>query len=458
MASVPGSMFGRLVGMTRGDGLRAQLLRGGVGSVAVKIVATGLSFAVAVVLARLLGPEGYGIYAYAFALVSILAIPAQFGLPNLVIRETAKAQAREDWGLMRGLWRWATGMAGAISIALALIAGIAAWIFADHFDEAQLATFAWGLLLIPLIALGNLRGAALRGLRKVVAGQLPESVLRPGLLVLAVLAAAWFWGAEALGPAHAMALHAVAAAAAFAVGAWMLMQARPSETRAAATAPVYQARTWAAAAVPLALLMGMQMINQHTDILMLGLFRPAEEVGIYRVVVQGGLLVVFGLQAVNMVVAPQFARLHSLGDKVSLQRVATLSARAALAIALPVALAFVLFGEQILGWVFGPAFAPGDIALAIIAVGQLVNAGVGSVGYLLNMTGHERDTARGVAIAASCNVILNLILIPPLGMNGAAIATALTFLIWNAILWKDAARRLGIDSSGLSLVSGGYRL
>ena len=444
MASVPGSKFGRVRGMMQGDGLRAQLLRGGIGSVAVKIAATGLSFAVAVVLARMLGPEGYGVYAYAFALVSLLAIPAQFGLPSLVIRETAKAQANEDWALMRGLWRWATGMAGAISIALALAAGGIAWIFADRFTEAQFATFAWGLILIPLIALGNLRGAALRGLRRVVAGQLPESVLRPGLLVLLVLGAVWLWGGEALTPSGAMALHTAAAGAAFLIGAVMLQRARPVAVKAR-PAPAYNSRAWMAAALPLALLMGMQMINQHTDILMLGLFRPADEVGIYRVVVQGGTLVVFGLQAVNMVVAPQFARLHSLGDKASLQRVATLSARAGLAIALPVALAFILFGEAILGWIFGPAFAAGAIALAIIAVGQLVNAGFGSVGYLLNMTGHERDTALGVAIAAGCNIILNLILIPPLGMNGAALATALTLVIWNGLLWRDAWRRLGFS-------------
>lgn len=453
MASVPGSMFGRIVGMTRGEGLRAQLLRGGIGSIAVKIASTGLVFAVAVVLARVLGPEGYGIYAYAFALVSVLAIPAQFGLPNLVIRETAKAEANGEWGLMRGLWRWATGVTGAISLALALVAGGLAWVFADRFGEMQLATFAWGLLLVPLMALGAVYGGALRGLRKVVTGQLPQFVLRHGFLVAFVLGAAFLWSGAELTPAGAMALHAVAAAAAFAIGAWMLARSRPGEMRAAsAPRTVYRPLAWMAAALPLALVAGMMMINQHTDILMLGLFRSAEDVGVYRVVVQSGMLVVFGLQAADMVVAPQFARLHSLNDTASLQRVATISARVALAIALPVALAFIFFGDAVLGWVFGPAFAVGHTALAIIVIGQFVNASFGSAGYLLNMTGHERDTARGVAIAAGCNIGLNLILIPPLGMNGAAMATALTFVIWNALLWRDAKRRLQVDSNAFSAI------
>lgn len=433
----------------QGQGLRAQLLRGGMGSVAVKVVATGLSFAVAVILARVLGPEGYGVYAFAFALISLLAIPSQFGLPNLVIRETAKAHANDDWGLMRGIWRWANGVAGTISVTLALIAGAIAWIFAGRFNDVQLVTFAWGLALIPLIALGALSGAALRGLRKVVAGQMPEFVLRPLFLILLVLAAALLWPDGELTAATTMAFHALAAALAFSLGAWMLTRARP-EPLMAAPEPVYRSRAWAASALPLALLAGMQMVNQHADILMLGLFRNAEEVGVYRVVVQGGTLVVFGLQAVGMVVAPQFARLHSIGDTAGLQRVATLSARTAAFIALPVTLVFLVLGGAILGWIFGPAFAAGRVALAIIALGQLVNAAVGPVGILLNMTGHERITARGVGIATGCNVILNLILIPPLGMNGAALATALTLLIWNWLLWQHAKTQLNVLSDPLA--------
>jgi len=450
MSSHPSTLLGRFRGISRGDGLRAQLLRGGMGSIAIKILATGLSFLVAVVLARLLGPEGYGIYAYTFALISLLAIPAQFGLPNLVVRETAKAHANEDWGLMSGIWRWANTAAGILSLAFALVAGVLAWAFSDRFTEVQVATFVWALLLLPLIVLGNLHGAALRGLRRVVAGQLPEFVLRRGFFILFVLAVVLLWAPNELTAANAMALNASAAAVSFGIGAWLLHRVRPPETRAA-TQPVYQTHAWFRAVLPLALLSGMQMINQHTDILMLGMFRTAEDVGIYRVVVQGGVLVVFGLQAVNLVVAPHFARLHSLGDKVTLQRLATLSARASLAIALPAVLAFVFYGEAILHWVFGSAFAAGHTALAIIALGQLVNAGIGPVGFLLNMTGHERDTARGVAIAAGCNVILNLILIPPLGMNGAALATALTLCIWNGLLWRDARRRLGILCHGFGI-------
>ena len=425
-------------------GLRTELSRGALGSVMLKFIGMSLGLLLAVILARTLGPASYGIYAYVFALISLLAIPAQLGLPSLVLRETAKAHATEQWSMMRGLWRWATLAVGLISVLLALLVLLIGSFMFERFTSVQLATFAFGLMLIPLIAMGNLRGAALRGLRRVVLGQLPELVLRPGILILLLIVAMYLTPTR-LSPSNAMGLHAVAAALSFAIGAIMLWRVRPREL-VATPRPEYAMHAWLAAAWPLALVSGMQLINQNTDIIMLGLFCSAEEVGIYKVVVTGASLVVFGLQAITMAIAPHFARLHAQGDRERLQRLVTLSARVVLISSLPVVLVLVFFGDVVLAYVFGKEYISGQIPLAILAFGQLVNAAMGSVGVLLTMTGNERDAARGVAIAAIVNVILNLILIPLLGMTGAALSGAITLTVWNLVMWRAVHRRLGIES------------
>jgi O-antigen/teichoic acid export membrane protein len=61
--------------------------------------------------------------------------------------------------------------------------------------------------------------------------------------------------------------------------------------------------------------------------------------------------------------------------------------------------------------------------------------------------GRERDTARGLGISAAANVALNAVLVPRLGLVGAAIATATTLVGWRALLWRQARRRLGVDPS-----------
>jgi len=438
----------RVVGLLAGSGLRAQLLRGGVGSGAVKVAGTSLSLAVALVLARVLGPGGYGIYSYVFALVTILTIPAQFGLPQLVIRETARAQSSDEWAALRGIWRWSGAIALVSSVVIALVGGLTAAVFSDRFDSLQLATFGWGLALVPALALARLRGAALRGLRHVVASQMPDTVLRPALFVIFVLATAFGVGAE-LTADRAMALHVVAAALAFGVGAVWLRRTAPAQART--VRPRFEHRKWAHAVMPLGLTAGMTLINRHADIVLLGFFVEADEVGMYRVAVQAAILVAFGLQTVNLVAAPHVTRMYHQGNYAQLQRLVTACARGSLAVALPATLVFVLLGEWLLRWVVGVEYIGAATALAILSFGQIANASMGLVGLLLNMTGHEGIVARTVALAASGNIVANLVLIPLLGMNGAAVATAVTFLVWNILLARAVKNRLSINSTAFPM-------
>ena len=412
-------------------------------SLFLKISQAFFSFMTTVLLARILGAEGYGIYAYAFAFVSLLSMPAQAGLPTLVVRETTRGMAEERLGLVKGLWKWATKVVVFISLAFIAIVGFVFLILKGNKLGLKEWTFLWALLLVPFMSLGNLRGAALRGLHKVVTGQLPEFFIRPALF-LTFLYIAGFFLHQKLDPPQAMALNVVASVVAFIIGAWLLYRNIPSSVYKAS--PIYEGKRWLESLIPLAFIAGMWVINNQTDIVMLGIFKPPAEVGIYRVAVQIALLASFGLQAVNMVVAPRFAYLYTKGKMKKLQYLVTRSAQAILAFNLLVTVFFVLFGKIFLNLVFGKDFILAYIPLLILLIGQLVNSASGSVGVLLNMTGHEKDTALGLTLAAGVNVLLNLILIPPLGSEGAAIATAVSMIIWNIILWWLAKKRLGINS------------
>ena len=442
------SRLSALMGHT--SSLRGRLIRGGLGSLALKLGGTALGFLIAVLLARSLGPEGFGVYAFVLSIVTLLAIPTQLGLPQLVVRETAKTQAAKQWGLMLGLWRWSTLVVWLFSSFVLVLAFIGLWFFGDQLSPLTRATLVAGLPLVPLIALGNLRGAALRGLRYVVVGQLPDHVFRPGLFLVMCLAVLLVFPAQTLTATTAAGLHSLASAIAFGLGAWLLWRNRPIEL-VSRPPPVYAARAWTVSALPLALTAGLQVINGQIGILLLGLFASIETVGFYKVAVAVAQLIIFGLGAVNLVVMPYFARLYAQGDRVRLQQLVTLSARAILALAVPMTLFFVFFGEAFLSLAFGPDYVAGYTALAILAVGQLVNAAMGSVGVLLNMTGHERYTLRGFAIAAMANVLLGLILIPLFDLIGAALATAATLVIWNMLLRRAVWRLIQIETTAFGI-------
>src|SRR5690606_22963194 len=130
-----------------------------------RVVALGSTMATSVVLARALGPSAFGTYAYVFAIVTLLALPSQVGIPTLLVRETAKAQAEEAWPRLKGLWAWATRTIVLTSAGLAIVAGVVVVLRGDRMGHDLRWTLVAGLILVPLIALGNARGAALNGLR-----------------------------------------------------------------------------------------------------------------------------------------------------------------------------------------------------------------------------------------------------------------------------------------------------
>jgi O-antigen/teichoic acid export membrane protein len=95
-------------------------------------------------------------------------------------------------------------------------------------------------------------------------------------------------------------------------------------------------------------------------------------------------------------------------------------------------------GRWLLTTVFGAAFSSGTTSLAILAAGQLINAATGPVGVLLNMTGRERKTARGHAVALGVQLVSGVVLIPRWGVEGAAAATALSVAARNLIFVFEA--------------------
>jgi O-antigen/teichoic acid export membrane protein len=319
-------------------------------------------------------------------------------------------------------------------------------------EDARMRTLLAGLLVLPLLALGNLRGAALRGLAHPALGQLPEAVVRPVVLAGGVALAA-AWSGKPVGPASAMLLLAAASAIAWLLGRGLLRRRRPGGlTRA--VVPEYRGRAWFTAAASLGLVAALQLVLGQTDVLMLGLLRSDEEVGIYRVAVQLSLLVGLGLEVAHMVTAPWVARYGVEGRLADLERLMKWASRAVFAAATLVLLVLVVLGEQLLALCFGAAFVGAQLPMVLLGVGRLLAGGFGPVGMVLQMTGFERATVLGVGLAAATNAVLNVLLIPTFGSAGAATATGAALVLSHLVLHRLVVQRLGIDAS----VAPGVRL
>lgn len=423
--------------------LRSRLVREVSWSFVIRSAQVGLVFLATVLLARLLGAEGYGIYAYAYALVTLVARPVQLGLAELMMRETARGMAEGRPDLVRGVWQWMGRVVVLLLGVLVLLVGPVLVIWQGGLASISGRTMAWALVVLLFFGLGSLPGAALRGLGRVVQGLIPEYVVGPGLLLMLVGGVALV-AQDVLSPVVAMALHAGALLVALGVGLWLWWRRVPEVVRR--VQPSVETRGWLTSGLVFGLMSSFGVVNSQAGTVLLGMFAEPEAVGVFRVALQVAALASFALQAVNLVVAPRFAELYTRGEMAKLERLAVGSARAVFAFNVVLTVGFVGSGRFFFEQVFGKEFAAAYGPLLVLLVGQMVNSAVGSVGYLLSMTGHERETAQGMAVAAVVNVVLGLALIPWWGIYGAAIATTVAVVIWNGILWLFVYKKIGVNS------------
>lgn len=401
------------------------------------------AFVTSVILTRTLGATGYGAYAYGMAWVGFLLIPAVLGMDRFLIRGVASYEAAREWGLLRGLVRWANRSVLKVSILIAAVAAVVGYL---TLSRTLRTTFCISMVLVPVTALVIVRQSTMTGLSRVVTGQMPEYLLRPGLFVLVLLPFALIGGLGLTSPL-AMALNAGSVVVAFAVGAELLRRAFPAPVGTAT--PRYEARAWRRAAVPMMLLGGMWLVNPLVATIMLGSIRGAHDAGIYTVVSRAADIMTVGLLAVTTPLSPRIARLYALGDRAGLQRVVSKAARLSVAWSAPVALVLIVFRHPLLG-IFGHSFAGAGLPLAIMVCGQLANTMAGPAGVVLTMTKHERAAAVGVGAGLLVNIAMNAALVPTLGVEGAAIGTAASRIIWNGALAAYAAIQLRINTTAAS--------
>lgn len=435
----------RFLGVEEVGNLDRLLARASFASLAVKVGGAGLTFLLQMVLARVLGPAGYGDYAYALTWVALLSLVCTAGLETAAVRFIGGYGGTGRWSELRGFLERSTGIVLTLSLAAGVLMAGVSWILRDTLGVELALVFAVAALLLPVNVLQRLASAFLRGFKRVVAATAPTALLRPLLLGGAVLAVAVMTGTGVEARA-AVLLNVGAAAVVLGLMALIFRRSVPEPVRNAA--PTHETRKWVTVALPLLLLAGMHLLIVRTDILMIGALVGTEEAGIYTVGSRAAELAGFGLGAANLIVAPLIAELYARSEMEKLQRIVRLSATGSFLFALAVGGGLLLLGRPLLG-LFGEAFTRAYLPMLILCCAQTVGAFVGSVGYLMTMTGNERSMALVLAGSAVLNIILNWLLIPHWGLEGAAVATSASFVAWNLILAWLAGRLLGVRASPL---------
>jgi O-antigen/teichoic acid export membrane protein len=228
----------------------------------------------------------------------------------------------------------------------------------------------------------------------------------------------------------------------FGIGSFWLHKSLPKDIRDCPA--VYSRREWLKVSLPLSLIVGLSLILKRIDIIMIGAMRGSEDAGLYSSAVRVSNLLVFGLMAVNAILAPMISELYYTGRRKQLQRIVALAALGIFAFTVLAGFLLVILGRYCLGF-FGESFVAAHIPLLILLCGQIVNALAGPVSLLTIMTGHQNQAGAIIGTNAVLNIILNALLIPRLGLIGAAISTAFSLALCNVLMLICVWRKLRIN-------------
>ncbi len=403
----------------------------------------GLGYPFKIYVARVVGADGLGLYTLGMNVVDFLSLFASVGLAAAAGRFVAVYASLGHHRKLRRLVYGGTATVLAAGVVLA-----AAVVLLRHrlalgvFQEPELAHYLpLFAVLLPLnVGIGFL-GQALRGFqevtRRIVITTFVKFTVRIAL-TLALFALGW----GLLGYIAAELASAVLAILLLALVVRAIMRQRAAGPDAAEEAPGAgrEVRDFAASMFFLGLL---GFATGKADQVLVGVFLDAGDVGVYMAALGTASFVSIFLRSLNPIFGPVIAGLYAQRKLDLLERLFQISTKWALALTFPGVAVILGFAPELMR-IFGPEFEAGAAVLVVAAVAQLINVGVGSVGSILLMSGHQRFEIRAVAATAAVTLTLNLLMIPRFGILGAAGAIAAGVVFSNFLRLYMVHRVLGL--------------
>jgi O-antigen/teichoic acid export membrane protein len=416
------------------------------------IFTAALGYVFKVYLARALGAEALGLYALGMTIISLLGIINVLGLPESAMRFVALYAASRNFEALRALlWNGALTLLATNLIFAGLLLKLGPWIATHFYHSPQLVQY------LPLFALIMIASALSVFFGKVLAGykevgsrtMLTKFVASPVTMALTVILLALGTGLRGY-----LAAQIVSAAIVIIFLIALVWRLTPVAARSLSLKNLsINPEVWSFSAAMFGVGL-MEFFMAQSDRVALGLYRGAHDLGIYAV---AAALVAYEpiiLQSVNQIFAPVIADLHTRGDLALLGRLFQTLTKWMLGLTLPLAMVMIVYARPVMR-IFGHDFEAGWPILVIGTCGQLVNCAVGSVGYLLLMSGNQRRLIRVQAVMAVVTVLLCLKLVPLWGALGAAVAAAISNAgtnAWNLMEVRKAMKLNPYNRSYLKLL------
>lgn len=215
---------------------------------------------------------------------------------------------------------------------------------------------------------------------------------------------------------------------------------------------------------------GGVLLYGYSDKIVIGYYLTNADVGVYSIVMQFITVAAFTTYSLQSTLWPKVSRWGKIGEIGLIEESLSKAISYSLVLAIPVLAGGVLLGDKLLYFFYGAEFERGYLTLVIVSFVQIVNIFQLFYTSYLSALDHQKEAFKVTAVGATLNLILNILLIPLIGIAGAAVATLISLVI-NALLAQRILSKIltiHIERNSLliilkatalmGLLVGGYRL
>lgn len=404
------------------------------------VFGTAIALLIGIVTTNALGPALYGIYTLATSWTGLFAEISRFGFGATLIRFTAAHRGEGRLDKVKGTifysMRLVAAVSGVLSILLFFLAEPFCRLVLHNVEAAPAFRFFAGAILLSALY-GNII-STLAGFQQqrftVLANSIGGNLAKLLFLVLFV----WLgWGLYA-----ALASSLLQDLFILVVGGILLLRVFPGLRDRSLRIVSNPKELWKYSLA----LFGTSLFYKYTfnlDVLILGRFGTAVEVGLYGLALKLQPFIFVPANAISEIFNPVVAELYARSDVKQIENVYKTVTKWTLTLSIPIFLVIVLFHGQILS-IFGKDFAGASVVLVILATANLLVNFVTMAGHVINMIGRPNVNFVNAILTAVINIGLYFLLIPRYGMMGAAIAYSTGLLVINVLRTVQVWRFLGI--------------
>lgn len=451
VTSTPGPAEGSDPAAIDATAATRQQLRGSTLLLSGRLISIAVNFTVQVLLVRYLSETDYGAFAYALSIVSLAATFVTFGLDRAITRFVPIYEERGDYPRLFGTLVMVAGTFLTLGIGVVLVViGLQDWLAGWALeDPTAISLIVILILLAPIQALDDM----LIGLFAVFANAraifLRRHVLGPGLRLLVVtLLVLTEQNVEFLALGYVVS------------GAVILLLYGGLLLRFMRNRGLVEHFDRSNIVVPFAEVLGFTLpllssdllyaLMSASDAILLGRFYGTEEVAALRSIQPAAAMNQAIFSAFTLLYTPVAARLFARDDQPGINALYWRTAIWVAVFSFPIFVLTFALAEPITVLLFGERYRDSGVYLAILSFGMYFNAALGFNGLTLKILGRLRYVVILNVVAGVVNIGLNLLLIPPYGALGAAIATGATLVAHNVL------KQYGLRMAGIDVFAGRY--